>query len=86
MLLLSISGVFKIALIILGVIFALRFIGQMMQVQRNRAAEQDMLRTESERQREMDKHQKNFGRTTVSKVDQGKSEKGDYTDFEEIKE
>ncbi len=85
MILLSISGLFRTVLIILGVLFLLQIIGKMMQARRNIAAEDQMKREEAAAQRLKSESKKNFGKTTISKPDSN-SIKGEFTDYEEVEE
>lgn len=84
MVLLSVTGLFRTLLIIIGVFVLLRFIGQLMQAKRNVEAEcrDNHARRESDRARH--ESQRNFGKTTISKIGKSKYRDEDYTDFEEL--
>ena len=84
MVLLSITGLFRTVLIILGVMVVLRLIGQLMMARRNADAEREMLKREREQVHSASEARKNFGKTTVSRIDKGKLDKAEYTDFEEV--
>ncbi|MFT4602643.1 MAG: hypothetical protein ACI857_002830 [Arenicella sp.] len=86
MILLSITGLFKTGLIILGVMFLLRAIGKVSQVRRNVADQDRMKREEANAKSTVDAAKKNYGKTTISKVDSKNISDNDYTDFEEISE
>lgn len=86
MILLSVTGLFKMLLIILGVFLLLRLIGRLMiakrnidehhQVDRERNAAEDLKRKSAE----------SFGKTTISKLGKSNRKSGDFVDFEEVKE
>ena len=84
MILLSITGLFKMVLIILGVMVVLRVIGQLMIARRNADAERDMLQKERESQRMSSEARKNLGKTTISRIDKKQMDQAEYTDFEEV--
>lgn len=82
MILLSITGLFRMLLIILGVLFLLSLLGKVAQGRRN-AAEQNRMREEEEANRRMvEKAKKNYGKTTISSSDQNTD--SEFTDFEEV--
>ena len=85
MILLSVTGLFKMLLIILGVIFLLRIIGKLAQARRNVADQDRMLRDEAAARKLKEESRKNLGTTTISKVD-GRINDTEFTDFEEIKD
>ena len=84
MVLLSVTGLFRTLLIIIGVFVLLRFLGQMMQAKRNVDAERRDLRARKEADRQKSEAQRNFGKTTISKIRKSKFRDEDYTDFEEL--
>lgn len=86
MILLSITGLFKMTLIILGVFFLLRLLGKVMIARRNIAEEYNLKRKQREKEESLAEAQKNFGRTTITKIGKNKLKNQDYVDFEEIKE
>jgi hypothetical protein len=79
----SISGLFKTALMILGALILLRFLGRVMIAKRNLDEERANLAREKEFVRERNEKLKNFGKVSVSKS----TPKGDVqdVDYEEIK-
>lgn len=84
MILLSLTGLVRTLLIIAGVIFLLQIIGKTAQARRNIADEQRM-KKENDRARKMKEDaQRNFGKTSISKVDKKKISDSEYTDFEEV--
>ena len=86
MILLSISGLFRTLLIIFGVLFLLQIFGKFAQARRN-IADQDQMKREEEAARKMRENSaRNFGKTTISKLDKNKLSDGDFVDFEEVKE
>ena len=85
MILLSITGLFRTVLIILGVLFLLRLMGKVMQARKNVAAQDLMKREESAAQKLKAEAQRNFGKTTISKSDSNNSN-AEFTDYEEVKE
>ena len=84
MVLLSVTGLFRTLLIIIGVFVLLRFLGQMMQAKRNVDSERRDLRARKEADRQKSEAQRNFGKTTISKIGKSKFRDEDYTDFEEL--
>jgi hypothetical protein len=86
MILLSITGLFKMALIIMGVIFLLRLIGKVMIARRNVNEQFQLKKKEREKEEMLAESQKNFGKTTISKIGKDKFKNQDYVDFEEIKD
>lgn len=90
MILLSVTGLFRTILIIVGVIVILRFFGKLMMAKRA-MDEQNRLNKEAARQEKMvAEAQKNFGKTSVTTAKNGnigKSDGGkadDFVDYEEI--
>jgi len=69
---------FRQIFVILGIILLMRFIGKIMMARRN-MQEQDALKQQLA---EKEKAKRNYGKTTLGKVDKNKIE--DYTDYEEI--
>ena len=84
MILLSLTGVFRTLLIIFGVIFLLQIIGKTAQARRNVAEQQKMKQEERRSQQQTEEAKRNFGRTTISKIDKNKINDNDYTDYEEV--
>lgn len=85
MILLSITGLFRTVLIVLGVLFLLQIVGKMMQARRNVAAQDSMKREEEAARKMKAEAHKNFGKTTISK-DKSSNMDGEFTDYEEIEE
>ena len=80
----SFTGVIRIVLIIIGVFVVLRFLGQLMNANRNVDEQNHMKEREEALRREREHKAKNFGKTSV--INDGKSSSGDIedVDFEEI--
>ena len=78
----SLSGLFKTALMIIGVLVLLRFLGRVMIAKRNLDEERADLAREKALVKERNEKLRNFGKVTVSKS----SPKGDVqdVDYEEI--
>jgi len=85
MIILSITGLIKMVLIILGVMLVLKVIGQFMIAKRNLEEEKELLKQQRISEKMAADAQKNFGKTTVSKIDNSTKNNSDYVDFEEIK-
>jgi uncharacterized membrane protein len=84
MILLSLWGLLRTLLIILGVLFLLQIIGKTAQARRN-VADQDRMRREDEANRKQTEQAKrNYGKTTISKIDKSKINDDEFTDFEEV--
>jgi hypothetical protein len=76
--LLSISGLFKTVLILIGVFVALRFLGQMMIAKRN-IAEQNQLKANQARiRKEKEFVEKNKGKISISRKSNPHAEDVDY--------
>lgn len=84
MVLLSITGVFKMVLIILGIIVVLRVIGRMMIAKRNLDEEREHLQRQRESEKMVSDAQRNQGKTTISHIDKKSADDAGYTDFEEV--
>jgi sensor domain CHASE-containing protein len=79
--LLSISGLFKTLLIIIGVFVALRFIGQLMIAKRN-ISEQNALQEKRDKFNQQKKFvEKNMGKISISKKQSAKAEDVDYEEI-----
>jgi len=74
----------KNLIFILGIILLMRFIGKMMSARRNINEQNKHKQTQADISIEKEKAKRNFGRTTVEKVDQKSKNDSDYTDFEEV--
>lgn len=86
MILLSISGLFKMLLIILGVFVILRVVGRMMVAKRNMEEHNQVQRKQDASDDMVRKAKENYGRTTISKIGKSSKKDGDFVDFEEVKE
>lgn len=84
MVLLSITGLMKLLLIIIGVSVILRFVGRLMIAKRNIDAHKQSEFDRSTREEALRKSQQNMGKTTISKVGKSKLNEGDFVDFEEV--
>ena len=67
-------------LVILGIILLMRVIGKVMMTRRA-MQEQDALK---QMEAEKEKAKRNYGKTTIGKVDKNKISDKDFTDFEEV--
>lgn len=84
MVLLSITGVFRTIFIIIGVIFFLRFLGRLMISKRAMDEERKMLRRQRESEHEIQQARANYGKRTISKIDESQYNHDDFVDFEEV--
>lgn len=86
----SITGLFRTILIIIGAIFVLRFLGQLMQAKRNLEVEKALAKKQNDLAKERNQKLRNFGKTTLiskkSKSRKANLEESDIEDaeFEEI--
>jgi len=71
---------FRQIFVILGIILLMRFIGKVMMARRQ-MQEQDALKQNLAAK---EKAKRDYGKTTLGKVDKNKISDGDFTDFEEI--
>lgn len=85
MILLYAFGFLRTVLIIIGVIVVIRLLGQFMTARRNIEEERELNRKQQKQDKEIDNLRKNFGKTTISKIDSD-GDQGEYADYEEIKE
>lgn len=83
MILLSITGLFRTILIIIGVMVVLRVIGKMMIAKRNLEEEKELLREQRKSEKMVADAKQNYGKTSVTKIDS--KDQGEFVDFEEIK-
>lgn len=84
MILLSIQGLFRTILIIIGVVVVMRFVGKLMMAKRTMQEHQKNQR-DMQRQDEMIADaQKNFGKTTLSRKKSTNLDDGDFTPYEEV--
>ena len=63
----------------------IRLLGQFMTARRNIEEERELNRKQQKQDKEIDNLRKNFGKTTISKIDSDRDQ-GEYADYEEIKE
>ena len=82
---LSITGLFKTLLIILGAFVLLKFLGQLMNAKRNMAAENEMKAQNKQFEQEKNAKMKNLGKTQVLKEKLASNAVQDV-DFEEVKD
>ena len=82
----SITGVFKMVLMLIGAFVLLRFLGQLMQAKRNMEEERVLLRKQREAEKERAWKLKNFGKTSIlrSSKKANKVSIVEDVDFEEI--
>lgn len=84
MILLSIVGLFRTLLIVLGVLFLLQILGKMAQARRNIAEQENMKRENDRNRKTVDEAKRNYGKTTISKIDKNTISEDDFTDYEEV--
>jgi len=86
MVLLSVTGLFRTLLIIIGVFVLLRFLGQLMQAKRNVEAERRDQANRREAEGKRKDANQNIGKTTISRIEKSQYKDDDYTDYEEVKD
>jgi len=86
MVLLSVTGVFRTLLIFIGIFVLLRFIGKLMVAKRNVDEHEKLRKQERESDELVDKARRNFGKTSISKIEKSTINPAEFTDFEEIDE
>ena len=74
----------KNIIFILGVILLIRFIGKMMSVRRNINEQTKHKQAQADISIEKEKAKRNFGRTTIEKIDKDSNSDSNYSDFEEV--
>ena len=74
----------KNLIFILGIILLIRFIGKMMSARRNINEQTKHKQTQADISIEKEKAKRNFGRTTVEKIDEQTKNNSGYTDYEEV--
>ena len=62
----------------------MRVIGKMMAARRNIDSQNQHQQKRSDLKSEQEKAKRNFGRTTVEKIDKNATDNSGYTDFEEV--
>lgn len=82
MFILSITGLFRTLLIIIGVIVLLRFLGQLMNAKRNMEVERKLNAEQRKQNEEIRKTVKNYGKTNV--ISDSKSNDIEDVDYEEV--
>jgi len=85
MILLSITGLFRTLLIIIGVLIVLRIVGRMMIAKRNLEQERELLKRQRLSEKMMEESKQNYGKTTIGNVDKKAADQAGYVDFEEVK-
>jgi len=85
MILLSITGLFRTLLIIIGVLIILRIVGRMMIAKRNLEQERELLKRQRLSEKMMEESKQNYGKTTIGNVDKKAADQAGYVDFEEVK-
>ena len=84
MILLSIIGLMRTLLIILGVLFLLQIISKTARARKNVANQERMKNEEGKSKSTVNEARRNYGKTSIDKVDKNKLSDNDYTDFEEV--
>lgn len=84
MILLSITGLFRTILIILGVFFLLQIIGKTAQARRNIAEQQRMHKEAHESKKRAEQARNSFGKTSISKIDKNNIDESEYAEYEEV--
>lgn len=80
-------GVFRVILMVIGVLVVLRFLGQLMQAKRNLAAQEEDRKRQAMEARQKQYVNKHQGKTSIiPKGFQGKTGQAVDVDFEEVKE
>lgn len=80
----SITGAFRMILIIIGALVVLRFVGQLMQAKRNLAEEEAMNRKRKAFDAEAKRKRKNFGRMNVLGKNQKINDAIEDAEYEEV--
>ena len=75
---------FKNIIFIFGIILLMRFIGKMMSARRNINEQTKHKQGQADMYIEKEKAKRNFGRTTVEKIDKQTETDSNFSDFEEI--
>jgi hypothetical protein len=74
----------KNLIFILGIILLMRFIGKMMSARRNINEQTKHKQSQADVSIEKEKAKRNFGRTSVEKIDEQSKNDSNFTDFEEV--
>ena len=80
----SITGVFRMVFIIIGVLVVLRFVGQLMIAKRNIAEEKEMDRRRKAQNAEARRKRKHLGKTQILGKKQSSNDGFEDVEFEEI--
>lgn len=80
----SITGVFRMILIIIGVLVVLRFIGQLMLAKRHLAEEKELERQKKSNETEARRKKKNLGRTQILGRNPRSNDGIEDVEFEEV--
>ena len=80
----SVTGAFKMILMIVGALVVLRFIGQLMIVKKNMEEERELNRQQRKMEAEARKTQKHFGKTRILGKNTGGSDSVEDVNFEEV--
>lgn len=80
----SITGAFKMILMVIGALVILRFIGQLMNAKRNMEEERELNRHQRRMEEEARKTRKNFGKTRILGKKTGDSDSVEDVNFEEV--
>ena len=84
MILLSITGLFRTILIILGVLFLMSLLGKMAQARRNIADEKRMKKEDDASRKMVEKAKKNYGKTSITADNSSNVSDSEFTDYEEV--
>jgi uncharacterized membrane protein len=84
MILLSITGLFRTIIIVLGVIFLLRLVGKMAQARRNISDEKRMHQENTEAKKMVEVAKENYGKTSIDTKPKEDKSNPAYSDFEEV--
>jgi hypothetical protein len=74
----------KNLIFILGIVLLMRFIGKMMSARRNINEQTKHKQNQADVSVEKEKAKRNFGRTSVEKIDEQSKNDSNFTDFEEV--
>jgi uncharacterized protein YxeA len=85
MVLLSVTGLFRTILIIIGVIVILRFVGKLMQAKRKMDEHNKMNKELNEQDKMVDEAKRNYGKTSLTNF-KTEGKEGEFVDFEDVDE
>ncbi len=86
MVILSVTGLFRTLLILVGVFVLVRFIGNLMIAKRNIDEHEKLRKQQRESEELVEQSLKNVGKTSISKIERSKNNSSDYTEFEEVED